>query len=65
MDGGEGDGFIGGGERGVEFGADELVFGGARGGAGERAVPARLRGGGVGNRDFAWAGAALVEGGHG
>ncbi len=30
VDGGEGDGFVGGGERGVEFGADELVFCGGR-----------------------------------
>ncbi len=39
MDRGEGDGFVGGGERGVEFGSDELVFGGAGIHAGERAVP--------------------------
>ncbi len=35
MDGGEGDGFVGGGEWAVEFGADEFVFGWAGIGAGE------------------------------
>ena len=64
VDGGEGDGFVGGGKWGVEFGADELVFCGAGVSAGEGAVPTGPGCGGVGDGDFAGADAALVERGH-
>jgi hypothetical protein len=62
MDGGEGDGFVGGGEWAVELCSDEFVFCGAGCRAGEGAVPARPGGCGGGDFDFAGADAALVEG---
>src|SRR5258707_13507964 len=65
MDGGEGDGFISGGEWAVEFGADELVFLWAGVHAGEGTVPARVWCSGFGYGDFAGTGAAFVERGHG
>ena len=61
MDGGEGDGFVGGRERGVEFGADEFVFRRSGPHAGQSAVPAGVGNCGVGDSDFAWTGAALVK----
>ncbi len=65
VDGSEGDGFVGGGEWRVGFGAEELVFGGTGGGAGEDGVDGGVGDGCGGYDDFAGAGAAFVEGGHG
>ena len=65
VDRGEGDGFVGGGKGGVGGGAEEFVFCREGGLAGEDGVDEGVGGGGVGDGDFAWAGAAFVERSHG